>query len=87
MVRLLLALRLSRASVLLSKLLLWSPDIDGESGALARGHARALAAYVGLGNVELAKGGKNASANLDLLAGAWSPLCKFGYKSSGFSQS
>ena len=29
-----LAMRLSRASVLLSKLLLWSPDIDGESGAV-----------------------------------------------------
>ena len=59
MVRLLLAMRLSRASVLLSKLLLWSPDIDGESGALAWGHARALAAVgLRLGNVELAKGGK-----------------------------
>ena len=55
MVRLLLAMRLSRASVLLSKLLLWSPDIDGESGALAQAHTR----EVRLGNVELAKRGEN----------------------------
>ena len=57
MVRLLLAMRLSRASVLLSKLLLWSPDIDGESGALAQAHTR----EVRLGNVELAKGGKTGT--------------------------
>ena len=56
MVRLLLAMRLSRASVLLSKLLLWSPDIDGEA-ALWRRATRALGAAVGLGNVELAEGG------------------------------
>ena len=55
LVRLLLAMRLSRASVLLSKLLLWSPDIDGESGALAQAHTR----EVRLGNVELAKRGEN----------------------------
>ena len=60
MVRLLLAMRLSRASVLLSKLLLWSPDIDGEAALWRRaGHTRALAAS---GNAKLAKKGETRDA-------------------------